>query len=62
MNNKMAVNTYLSTTDSKKNKIIKPAEQNYRCRECFNGCQMGGGWGMGEKSKGIKKYKLLVTE
>ena len=59
----MAINTYLSTTDSKKNKIIKPAEQNYRCRECFNGCQMGGelsGWV--KKVKGLRSTKNIVKK
>ena len=37
MNNKMAVNTYLSTTESKK--LSKQAEQN-RQRDWFDGCQM----------------------
>ena len=44
MNNKMAVNTYLSTIESK-NKLSKQEEQrqNHGYRECFDGCQMGGG-------------------
>ena len=48
MNNKVAMNTYLLTTDSKKKiKNKKPAEQkhNHRNRECFDGCQMRGGLG-----------------
>ena len=38
MNNKMAINTYLLTFDSKK----KKAKQNLRHREHFDGYQMGG--------------------
>ena len=56
MNNKMAKDTNLSTIGSK-NKLNKQEEQrqNHGYRECFDGCQMGGGCGeMGEE---IKKYK-----
>ena len=51
MNNKMAINTYLSTIDSK-SKLSKQEEQrqNHGYREYFDSCQMGGGCGgMGEK-------------
>ena len=43
MNNKMAINTYLSTIESK-NKLSKQEEQrqNHGYKECFYGCQMGG--------------------
>ena len=60
MNNKIAINTYLSTIESKKqNKINKQAEQkqNHRYRECFDGCQRGGvlgGW--------VKKVKGLRSK
>ena len=59
MNNEMMINTYLSTTDSKINKHAEQ-EQTHRYRQHFDGCQMGGGWGMTEKSEEINKYKLVV--
>ena len=55
--NKMIINIYLSTTESKKNKINKQAEQKLtrRYREYFDSCQMGGRLGgMGKKGKGIQ--------
>ena len=58
----MAINTYLPTIESKKqNKQVewKPTQ---RHREHFDGCQMGGGAGDGEKGEGIQKHKLVVTE
>ena len=49
MNNKMAINTYLSTIDSKKQ------TKNHGYRESFNGCQMRGGCGgMGEEVRGVR--------
>ena len=43
MNNKMAINTYLSTTEPKKqNKQTSRQKQNQRYREHFDSCQMGG--------------------
>ena len=44
MKNKMAINMYLSTIESK-NKLSGQEEQkqNHGYRECFDGCQMGGG-------------------
>ena len=61
MNNKMAINTYISTTESEK----QTKQNKYRGRsteaEHFDDCQMGG-QGMGERWEGIKKYKLVVTE
>ena len=61
MNNKMAVNTYLSTIEFKKQN--KQAEQNQGYKVLFDGCQIGGRVrGMGEKGEEIKKYKLIVTE
>ena len=45
MNNKMAINTYLSTTESK-NKLSKQEQrQNHGYRVCFDGCQIRRGWG-----------------
>ena len=48
MNNKMAINTYLSTTEFK-NKINEQAEQKQtqRYRGHSDGYQMGGGWEVG---------------
>ena len=60
MNNKMAINTYVSTIESKKkkpNKLSKQEEkrQNHGYGECFDGCQMGGGvGGMGEEVRGLR--------
>ena len=42
MNNKMAINTYISTIESKKNRQAEQ-KQNPGYREHFDGCQMGGG-------------------
>ena len=55
MNNKMAINTYLSTNESK-NKLGKQEQrQNHGYRECFDGCQMGGGCrGIGEEVRGLR--------
>ena len=37
--------------------------QTYRHKKPTGGCQMGGGIGiLGERSKGIRKYKLVVTK
>ena len=46
MKNKMAINMYLSTIESK-NKLSEQEEQkqNHGYRECFDGCQMGGVYG-----------------
>ena len=46
----------------KKTKINKQAEQKqiHRYREYFDGCQIGGAWGMGEKGGGIMNYKLVT--
>ena len=54
MNNKMAINTYLSTIESK-NKLSKQEEQRWKhgYREHFDGCQTGGGCrGMGKEVRG----------
>ena len=51
----MVINTYLSTIEPK-NKLSKPEQQrqNHGHRECFDGCQMGGGWRrMGEEVRGL---------
>ena len=56
MNNKMAVNTYLSTIESK-NKLSKQEEQrqNHGYREHFDGCQMGWRYGgVGEEVRGLR--------
>ena len=46
MNNKMANNTNLSTTESKKLRKQEEQRQNHGYRECFDGCQVGVGvWG-----------------
>ena len=46
MNNKMSINTYLSTLNLK-NKLTKQEEQrqNHGYREHFDGCQIKGGVG-----------------
>ena len=56
MNNKMAINKYLSTIEYK-NKLSKQVEQiqNHRYGEHFDGCQMGGWCGvMGEEVMGLR--------
>ena len=54
MNNKMATNTYLSSIESKKNKLSKNRE-NHGYGERFDGCQMGWGFGeMGEEVRGLR--------
>ena len=63
MNNKMAINTYLSIIKSIKEDNQAEQKQTHRHREYINGSQMGGvGGGAGENSEGIKKHKLVVTE
>ena len=42
MNNKMAINTYLSTIESKNQTKQTRRTKNHGYRECFDGCQMGG--------------------
>ena len=54
MNTKMAINTDLSIIESKKNKIDT---ENILMLPDRMGVE-----GMGEKGKGIKEYKLVVTE
>ena len=56
MNDKMAINTYISTVKCKK-KLSQQEEQrqNHGYRECFDGCQMGGRCGgMGEEVRRLK--------
>ena len=52
----MAINTYLSTTESKKQtKQTRKTEQNHEYGECFDGCQMGGACGgMGEEVRELR--------
>ena len=53
MNNKMAINTYLSTTESEKqNKWTRRTETDSQIQRTFDGCQMGGGLG-----EWVKKMK-----
>ena len=55
MNNKMAVNTYLSTIESKKLSKQEEQRQNHGYRESFDGCLMGGKCeGMGEQVRGLR--------
>ena len=56
MNNKMAINTYLSTQLNLKNKLSKQEQrQNHGHQEHFDGCQMGGECGgMGEEARGLR--------
>ena len=42
MNNKTAINTYLSTTESKKQSKQEEQRQNHGYRQRFDGCQMEG--------------------
>ena len=37
-------------------------KQTHRYKEQTVDCQVGGGWRLGEKGEGIKKYKLAVTK
>ena len=63
MSNKIAINIYLSKVESKKqNKQQAQQKQAHRYREHFNGCQVEGWLGMGEKGEGVRGYKLVVTE
>ena len=64
MNNKMAINTYLSTIKSKKTKTSRIET----IRIDTENILMVARWGMGgfremdEKGEGIKKYKLVLRE
>ena len=53
MNNEMAVNTYLATTECKKQNKETEQKQTHRYREHFHSCQIGrglGGWVKGLRS------------
>ena len=54
MNNKMAINTYLSIIEYKKQNKQAEQKQTHRYREHFDGCPKGGGLG-----KWVKKVKGL---
>ena len=45
MNNEVAINTYLSTIESKKQTKQEERRQNHGNGECFYGCQMEAEWG-----------------
>ena len=47
-----------------KNKINEQTnqKQTHRYKEQIDGCQVGGGWGMGKKEKGIKTYRSPVIK
>ena len=55
MINKMEINTYLSTVESKnQTKQTRRTRQNHGYRGCFDDCQMGGRCaGMGEEVTGL---------
>ena len=56
MNNKMA-KIHIYQQLNLKNKLSKQEEQrqNHGQRECFDSCQMRGGWGgIGEKVRGLR--------
>ena len=55
INNKMTINTYLATIESKKQtKQTKRTRQNHGYGEGFDGCLMGVGCGgMGEEVRGL---------
>ena len=51
----MAMNTYLSTTESKKQNRQEEPRQNHGLREHFDGCQMGGRCGgKDEEVRGLR--------
>ena len=55
-NNKMAIHTYYQQLNLK-NKLSKQEEhrQNHGYRQCFDGCQMGGGCReVGEEVRGLR--------
>ena len=56
MNNKMAINTYLSTTESKKQtKQTRRTETESWIQRAFFGCPLGGEcWGVGEEVRGLR--------
>ena len=64
MNNKIAINTYLSAIESKKEtKQWSRTETDTQIQRAFWWLPEGRGvWENGCKGEGIKKYKLVVTE
>ena len=65
MNNKMAINTYPLTTESKKQVSKQEQRQNHGYGECFDGFQMMAGCrGMGEEVRGfevqIGSYRIAM--
>ena len=60
MNNKMSINAYLSTIESKKYKINEEAEQKQLIdtENILTVARWEGCWGGSETGEGIKKYKL----
>ena len=55
MNNKMAINMYLSTIESKKLSKQEEQRQNSGYGELLDGCQMGGTYvRMGEDVRGLR--------
>ena len=65
MNIKMATNSQLSTTESKKNKLSKQPEQehNHRYRDHLEGYQLGGRRvRMGEKVQGLRSTKVVLLK
>ena len=62
MNNKVTINTYLSTNELKRNKINEESEQKqtHRYREHFDGYQVGWIGRMGEKAEEVNKSNWLL--
>ena len=58
MNNEMAISTYLSTIESKKQNKQAEQKETHRYRVHFE--DRKGVGRMGEKGEGIKKYKGVV--
>ena len=62
-NNKMAINTYLSIIESKKeNKWANRTETDSDKENILTVARWEGVGGMDEKGEGIKKFKFVVTE
>ena len=54
MNNKMAINIYLSTIESKKLSTLEEQRQNHGYSDRFDCCQLGGGCGgVGREVRGL---------
>ena len=63
VNNKMAINTYPSTIESRKQTKQIRTETESWIQRMFQWLPDGGRVrGMGRKGKGIKNYKFVVTE